>query len=270
MKNLFFNLVKMLLKKCNLGILRYSALEKLIADSNELDRISFAPLEIELIKKLNKNYSAEILNNWEQSKSQLRQDLFVLSTLLFKEHGYFVEFGATNGLDLSNTYLLEKNFSWRGILSEPAKCWHKDLRNNRSCNIETKCVWNVSDKQISFLEAADRELSTINDYIASDIHAAKRNKGINYNVSTISLYDMLKKYNAPSFIDYISIDTEGSEYDILKDFSFDKYSFGVITIEHNYSLNRDNLYKLLTSKGYKRVFEKISMFDDWYINLNIE
>src|SRR5450631_2035857 len=47
-----------------------------------------------------------------QSKSQLRQDLFVLTMLDFKRNGYFVEFGATNGSDLSNTYLLEKSFGW--------------------------------------------------------------------------------------------------------------------------------------------------------------
>jgi hypothetical protein len=53
----------------------------------------------------------------EKSKAQLRQDLFVLSETHYKRNGYFVEFGAANGIDLSNTYLLETEFSWSGILA---------------------------------------------------------------------------------------------------------------------------------------------------------
>jgi hypothetical protein len=47
----------------------------------------------------------------DKSRAQLRQDLFVLSETQYKRNGYFVEFGATTGIDLSNTYLLETEFS---------------------------------------------------------------------------------------------------------------------------------------------------------------
>jgi hypothetical protein len=54
------------------------------------------------------------------SQSQYKQDIFVLTQLGFKRNGYFAEFGATNGLELSNSYLLERQFGWSGILAEPA------------------------------------------------------------------------------------------------------------------------------------------------------
>ena len=57
--------------------------------------------------------------NIKNIKRQINQDIFVLYTLNWKRNGFFVEFGATNGIDLSNTYLLEKDFGWKGILSEP-------------------------------------------------------------------------------------------------------------------------------------------------------
>ena len=69
----------------------------------------------DLIQFSGKNKGLNIKN----TKSQINQDIFVLYTLNWKRNGFFVEFGATDGMDLSNTYLLEKDFGWRGILSEP-------------------------------------------------------------------------------------------------------------------------------------------------------
>ena len=200
-----------------------------------------------------------------ESKSQLKQDLFVLSELGFKRNGYFVEFGATNGVDLSNTYLLEKKFGWLGIVAEPLKSKYAELIRNRSCHIEDKCVWKNSGELLKFLEANDQDLSTIFEYQDKDLHRESRKNGQISDVETISLNDLLKKYNAPRLIDYLSIDTEGSEFEILSNFNFEKYEFRVITVEHNYTNQREAIYNLLTSFGYKRKFEKLSEFDDWYI-----
>jgi FkbM family methyltransferase len=201
----------------------------------------------------------------KQSQSQLRQDLFVLVESQFKREGYFVEFGATNGIDLSNSYLLEQNFMWKGILAEPARVWHPNLERNRpNSKIETLCVWSESNSTLLFNEAATSELSTVALFSHKDRHTTTRKLGKKYQVQSISLLDMLKKHDAPNYIDYLSIDTEGSEYEILNAFDFNEYSFGVISVEHNYTPQREKLYKLLTSNGYKRKFESLSLFDDWY------
>ncbi|WP_199925172.1 FkbM family methyltransferase [Neorhizobium sp. SOG26] len=76
---------------------------------------------------------------------------------------------------------------------------------------------------------------------------------------------MLRKYGAPRQIDYLSIDTEGSEFDILQAFDFGEYEFGIITCEHNYTPQREKIHDLLVANGYVRVWEKVSRFDDWYI-----
>ena len=198
----------------------------------------------------------------QQSKSQITQDLFVLSCLDFKRGGYFVEFGATNGIDLSNTWLLEKEFGWNGILAEPSKNWHKDLLRNRSSHIELKAVYNKSNERLSFLETSYPELSTLNSFRNIDSHSRK---GRTYEVETISLIDLLNKYNAPQVLDYLSIDTEGSELDILSNFDFEYYKFKVITVEHNFTEQRERINQLLLSKGYKQVLKEISSFDDWYV-----
>jgi FkbM family methyltransferase len=207
----------------------------------------------------------ELNSLYDKSKSQLGQDMFVLAELGFKRNGYFVEFGATNGVDLSNSYLLEKDFGWTGILAEPAHIWHDDLIKNRSCLIDFNCVWSKSGERLEFNQVGSAELSTIDVFSEGDEHANTRKIGNKYEVHTISLLDMLDKHDAPKEIDYLSIDTEGSEYDILSAFDFTNYQFNIITCEHNYTPMREKIYDLLTSKGYNRKFTDMSRFDDWYV-----
>ena len=204
-----------------------------------------------------------------KSKSQLRQDLFVLSKLSFIEQGYFVEFGATDGYELSNTYLLESRKNWTGILVEPARCWHGQLEKNRpNSRVETRCVWKNSGTLIPFVETSDRKLSTAEELnISSDLDDRKTVMAT-YHVESISLLNLLEKYDAPRRINYLSIDTEGSEFEILNAFDFTAYSFDVITCEHNYTANREKIYELLTKNGYQRINQEVSQFDDWYIETN--
>ncbi len=202
------------------------------------------------------------------SKSQLRQDVFVLSETIFKKHGYFVEVGAADGIKLSNTYLLETEFLWNGILAEPAAVWRKKLNENRpNASIETLCVWKDSNSKVIFNDTKIPELSTINLFSAKDSHKYSRLNGKHYEVQTISLNDLLIKHKAPKYIDYLSIDVEGSEYEILNAFDFNLYSIGVITVEHNFSAQREKIFTLLTSKGYKRKYENLSYWDDWYVKI---
>ena len=111
----------------------------------------------------------------------------------------------------------------------------------------------------------EAELSTIVSFGTDDHHARTRKNGVTYSVPTISLNDLLRKHNAPTEIDYLSIDTEGSELSILEAFPFDKWKIGIITVEHNYLDSRREVQALLESNGYKRHFEGISRWDDWYV-----
>jgi len=213
----------------------------------------------------NKNVE-EIIKNLPNSKSQFSQDLFVLNHLNFKKSGFFVEFGACDGIKLSNSWILEKKFKWNGILGEPAKFFHSDLNKNRDCFIELNCISNISDNKITFKETKDKELSAALSYSLLDSHKSERYLGKTYDVTTISLNDLLDKYECPSNFDYLSIDTEGSEFEIIDSLNFNKYLPKIITIEHNYKIEKRNkIYNLLIKHGYKRVFKDISNCDDWYI-----
>jgi FkbM family methyltransferase len=200
-----------------------------------------------------------------KAKSQLGQDVLALAQVGIKQPGFFVEFGATNGLDLSNTYLLEKNFGWKGILCEPAKEWHEELRLTRSCAIDTRCVYSSTGQKIQFSETSIGELSTISSYMKADANRLIRKKAVSYEVETVTLEDLLSTHDAPSYIDFLSIDTEGSEYEILSAFDFSRYSFGLICVEHNFTNNREKIRELLTANSYSQVLHEYSAFDDWYV-----
>jgi len=219
-----------------------------------------------LISEIDKLFDLILaLNGGENSRSQFKQDVFALMMNKFKENGYFVEFGATNGYDISNTYILEKQFGWQGVLAEPAKTWHKNLIKNRNCKVEFDCVWRTTGESLDFDMVEEGELSTLSIFSNNDEHAKARQAKTTYMVNTISLIDLLKKHGAPKVIDYLSVDTEGSELDILSAFDFNQYRFNCISLEHNFTENREKLKLLLEQNGYKRVFEHLSKWDDWYI-----
>jgi FkbM family methyltransferase len=218
------------------------------------------------------SYSEDIRSRLEEIKhdstSQIGADLFVLAETNFKENGYFVDFGASDGISSSNTQLLETNFAWRGILAEPNLFFIDKLRQNRpNAVVVEKAVWKLSDEVLVFNETNNKDFSTIDLFSNSDWigDAGGRLNGIKYDVSSISLNDLLAHNGAPREIDYLSIDTEGSEFEILSAFEFSNYRIRIITVEHNQSSSRDVIFDLLASKGYTRKLADFSKQDDWYV-----
>ena len=211
-----------------------------------------------------------VKNRWN-SQSQISQDLFVFFFAKNQKNGFFIEIGACDGVKLSNTYMLEK-VGWNGIICEPSKYWHLRIKK-RDCMISKKAVFSESGTKIKFDEfPTSPELSGFNKYLDNDDNKEIRSKGYKseafqtYDVETITLNDLIAENTDIKSIDYISIDTEGSEYEIIKNFDFNKYAVEIFTIEHNYiKEKRDKIYDLLIKNNYVRVFDNLSHWDDWYI-----
>ena len=239
-------------------IIENSEFKKISQESNSFQRME----RWSGFDGLSKNKKSILLDLIHESNSQLGQDILV-AALNGINPGYFVEFGATDGISGSNTKILEEKFGWKGICVEPALMFHRSLKINRTCSLDFRCVSSTSKEVVTFSEGGF--LSTISSFEKSDSLFPDRGIKRRYQVETISLDDLLVQHSAPFQIDFMSIDTEGSEYEILSTFSFDKYNVLFFCIEHNYSSNQIKIDQLLKSKGYTCIFPDFSLFDGWYV-----
>jgi FkbM family methyltransferase len=200
-----------------------------------------------------------------RATSQLGQDLWVLEQTGFKRNGFFVEFGATDGILLSNTYLLETAFGWQGICAEPNPRMFSMLQANRRCTVSSACIGATTGEKVAFV-FADEYGCLLRD-VDCDMNAHRRAgfaalPEYRAELETTSLHDLLVSLGAPHKIDYISIDTEGSELSILEAFPFDRWQVHCLTVEHNFTDAREKIHQLLAGHGYRRVE---AQHDDWYV-----
>ncbi|MGV1776530.1 FkbM family methyltransferase [Agrobacterium fabrum] len=210
------------------------------------------------LRQTDAGHVADVLSSIESTDTQFYQDIFCLLLSGGKRNGYFVEFGACDGLAINNTILLEQRFGWKGILAEPATTWHEALFKNRTAIIDTRCVWSKSNEVLSFTETEDALESSV---ILEDEQQSRAS----YSVNTISLEDLLLEHKAPSVIDYLSMDVEGSEAVILESFPFSKYRFEFVSLEHRAESEEAHLVQLMAQNGYRQVLREFSGGDGFYV-----
>lgn len=212
--------------------------------------------------------------------SQCGQDSFLYKRFFHnKKDGVFVDIGAHDGIVLSNTYFFEKELGWKGICIEPLPDRFEQLRKNRKCTCIQGCIYNKTGT-VKFLNVKSHigehteMLSGIvetydNRHLNRIKHETRNNMGSceEVEVKCYLLNDVLSD-NKIAHVDYLSIDTEGGELDILKAIDFDKYTINIIDVENNY--NDPEFEKFLSSKGYKKFtnvsWDEIYVRKSWYEN----
>lgn len=236
-----------------------------ISTTEEINRLIIA---LQLAAEAQSDVAKNIVRLLGFSESQLLQDIFVATVLGEKRNGYFVEVGVGSGKKISNTFMLEKHFDWSGILVEPNRSSHASIRNHRSAFLETRAAASEPGLKLEFLEAMeDGEHSRVAN---TGGHSFPDSAFKEYEVETTTLNDVLAAQSAPNKMDFLSLDTEGSEIDILKGLDLDRYSFNVLAIEHNFdSTCLSELNRILLPKGYIRVLPHISSFDAWFIHRDL-
>tara|TARA_B100001057_G_C22771622_1_gene919830 strand:+ start:684 stop:1382 length:699 start_codon:yes stop_codon:yes gene_type:complete len=203
-----------------------------------------------------------LINNIGSSKSQVYQDLFVIYYSKLKRGGTFIEIGGGNGKTISNTYLHEKKYKWNGVICEPVRKSHKQIKSIRKAKLEKRPIGKFCKNKIYFFENNDPYQSSLQK---------SENSLKKYQTDSICLNHLIKFHKLKKIIDYISIDTEGNEIDIIQNFNFKKYKVNFFTIEHNFdSHKRKKIFDIMIKNKFKRVYTSLSYMDDWYINQKID
>jgi hypothetical protein len=174
-----------------------------------------------------------------ESHSQSGQESFVLHTTDFKKRGTYVEVGAWHGVELSNTFLLETEYEWEGIAFD-----------------------------------------VVEEY-AQRYNLARKNPCLLSDATTTDFEAVFSEHGLPRVIDYLQLDVEPAKntYKCLMQIPFHKYSFRVITFEHDLyfspenSVYKEKAFKYLTELGYLRIANNVknqgNPYEDWYIHRNL-
>lgn len=189
--------------------------------------------------------------------SQYGQDCFIADLLNQKKSGVFVEIGVgEDGVLISNSYYFEKNLGWTGLLVEPHPTYVEQIRRNRTCTVVGACISNFTGTaEFLALDGNAQALSgLVEDY--HDDHKARINKEAARNhcsqqvikVPVLQFNDVMRDHGITK-IDYLSIDTEGSEAKILADIDFSLVDISIISVENNY--RELFFHRFLTSKNYE-------------------
>jgi len=185
--------------------------------------------------------------------SQCGQDWLVGSLLGCKRDGFFVDLAANDAKVLSNTLALERDFGWRGICIEPNPRYQEGLLK-RTCQVVGTPVASPANTPVTF---------DFEGVVGGIVNNAYDNKLVRAGTQTrqfktVSLAEVLAATNnTPSVIDFLSLDVEGAESDVMRDFPWDKYTFLVIAVERP----KPDLAAMLGKAGYTKLREN-AHFDD--------
>lgn len=198
------------------------------------------------------------------SQPETNQDAWVVKTLNGKKNGTFLEIGAYNGVYHSNTLTLEQSYGWDGWLIE-ADCRYAEVaRRMRKANVVEAAVAPTFDIQPFYLAGQWGGLSSYMRPNLLEGHL-EHNNPLGY-VFTEPLTNLVKLLRLPQVVDYLSIDVEGAEFPILRQyFNRPTTHFRCMTIEVGSDRDDlDNLRDLLEPYGYKLITTKA--WESYWIN----
>ena len=187
----------------------------------------------------------------EKYTSQAGQDKMIKKNFFDgKKNGFFIEIGAYDGISGSNCYHFERFLNWDGIAIEPSNIQFEKLKKNRKCKVLNNAI---SDevKEVEFIEVTEglTQMSGINDSsfernfkIISNNQASKTDS---IKLKTITFDEIVPKNKD---IDYLSIDIEGGEMNLLKSIDFKTNSIKVISVENN----------IPKEQNFKNFFEEVN------------
>ena len=208
----------------------------------------------------------------EKFYSQAGQDKIIKNHFFQNnKNGFFIEIGAYDGIIGSNCCHFEKFLNWEGIAIEASKIQYDKLKNNRKCKTVNKAISNKI-KDVEFVEVIEglTQMSGINNENNTAIEIINNNKNSKTKISKITTTTFEEEIKSNLEIDYLSIDIEGEELDLLKSIDFNKYTIKVISVENNVpdKFNCNTFFKSKNLSFFDRIGQDEIFFNNRYYKFN--
>jgi hypothetical protein len=158
--------------------------------------------------------------------SQAKQDQVVIGLLRDKREGFFIDLAANDARKLSNTYALERRFGWQGLCIEPNPEYWFDLSRFRTCKVVAAIVGQDRMEEIKF-----NYRGVYGGINREDFDNGEEYKTESIPAFTVPLQEVLERTDTPHVIDYLSLDVEGAETYIMKNFPLSSYRIKIMTVE---------------------------------------
>lgn len=193
----------------------------------------------------------------KRSYSQDGEDVALESLLGSKKgyKGFYVDVGAHHPYRFSNTALFYKK-GWRGINIEPTPTLFGGFKNHRRLDINLNVGVSHEKDNLSFFEFDEPALNSFDQEKSEDI-----DKNSKYNIVKKSLIPVQtlesildEFYDEKKIIDFISIDAEGWDLNVLKSNNWIKYNFRFVLVEADVkvaNLKENEVYQYLIARNYE-------------------
>lgn len=182
------------------------------------------------IKNIRNTYFLEFDN---QSYSQEGEDMILSRIFEGKKNGFYIDVGAHHPKRFSNTYFFYKQ-GWRGINIDAMPNSMRLFNKIRPRDINLEIAISSESKKLTYYEFNEPALNGFSEELSRDRDGLRNYKIINQlEITTHRLDDVLKnlKNEIPTEIDFLSIDVEGLDFEVLQSLNFNVYKPRVILIE---------------------------------------
>lgn len=184
--------------------------------------------------------------------AQFEQDYYLYMTHfrhLRGRCGVYLDIAANDPVFISNTWFLDRCLNWSGVCVEANPRYVRELRSRRGCDIVPSCLGDKEGQRVSFIMALGlggiKETNKNNKQL---LYSKNINQG-SMTMTCTTVKTELNKRNI-SKIDYLSLDVEGHELNVLKGIDWNAVNISVITIEIESKDMERNIARFLGDKGY--------------------
>ena len=189
--------------------------------------------------------------------SQVGQDQTIVDVFDGNGEGYFVDLASNDAVSLSNTLTLERQFGWRGLCIEANPHYMRGYLH-RTCQLVQAVAGPREDEAVSFKFSNGAYGGVVGDGFDNRGGTEKDSTSL----QTVSVAKILRDFNAPHIIDYLSLDIEGAEAWAFQTFPWHTYTFLTLTVERP----KPELIDMLRRNGYVYLCDHGGFGDQFWVH----